>query len=154
MATKSISDLDQAKHDIVHNGKFSPMELAELTGIGYGTLCNKVSVTSPNHFLMVDEAVNIQKIQDTRFLIEAECHALGGVYVQIPADLLNTSDVDLIENWANWHRDTAETEAAITNALKSKCITQKHLAAIRKEMFEDFQRELELLHRLEALCDE
>lgn len=154
MVTKSISDLDQAKHDIVHNGKFSPMVLAELTSIGYGTLCNKVSVTSPNHFLMVDEAVNIQKIQDVRFLIEAMSRELGGVYVHIPADILNTSDVDLIENWANWHRDTAQTEAAISTALKSKTITKKHLANIRKEMFEDFQRELELLHRLEALCDE
>lgn len=154
MQHKSISDLDQAKHDIVHSGKFSATELSTLTAIPYGTLCNKVNVTSPNHFLMVDEAISIQKIQDTRFLIEAECRDLGGVFVQIPDNIKSTSDVDLIAAWAAWHKDTAETGTAVSEALKSKTITKKHLQKIRKEMFEDFQRELELFNRMEALCDE
>jgi len=154
MSQKSISDLDQAKHDIVHKGKFTATELSELTDIGYGTLCNKVHTKSPNHFLMVDEAIKIQKIQDVRFLIEAECHDLGGVYIEIPEEIHNTSDVDLIASWAAWHKDTAETGTAISEALKCKRITKDHLKKIRKEMFEDFQRELELYHRMEALCDD
>jgi len=154
MSHKSISDIDQAKHDIVHAGKFTPKELAELTSISYGTLCNKVHVKSPNHFLMVDESLKIQKIQDVRYLIEAECRELGGVYIQVPDEIHNTSDVDLIAAWAAWHKDTAETCTAISEALKSKSITKDHLKKIRKEMFEDFQRELELFHRMEVLCDE
>ena len=154
MQHKSISDLDQAKHDIVHKGKFSATELSQLTGISYGTLCNKVSTKSPNHFLMVDEAVNVQKIQAVRYLIEAECRDLGGVYIQIPEEIQNTSDVDLIAAWAAWHKDTSETGTAISEALKCKRITKNHLLKIRKEMFEDFQREFELYHRMESLCDE
>ena len=154
MRSKAISDIDQAKHDIVHAGKFAPTELAELANISYGTMCNKVSVTSPNHHLTVDEALKIQKIQDNRFLIEAECRDLGGVYVHIPPCIANTSDSELIESWAAWHKDTGETAASINKALQARSITRDHLAEIRREMFEDFQRELELLHRLEALCDE
>jgi len=154
MSHKSISNLDQAKHDIVHKGNFSASELSELTNIPYGTLCNKVHIKSPNHFLMVDEAINIQKIQQVRNLIEAECQELGGVFIQVPDDIKKTSDVDLIEAWALWHKDTAETGTAISEALKCKSITKEHLKKIHKEIFEDFQRELELFHRMEALCDE
>ena len=154
MSHNLISDIDEAKYELVHKGKFTPKEVSEITGIPYGTLCNKVLVNSPNHFLMVDEAVNIQKIQDSRVLIEAESRALGGVFVQVPEAIKNTSDVDLIQAWADWHKDTAETGMAISEALKCKKITREHLKKIHREMFEDFQRELELYSRMEVLCDE
>ena len=51
-------------------------------------------------------------------------------------------------------RTSEKTGALISEALNKKRILRSDLKAIRREVFEDFQRELELLQRLEALADE
>lgn len=56
----------------------------------------------------------------------------------------------LLDAWAEWDAECGETAQAIRNALSNNVITRKELEKIKSEMVEDFQKELELLTRLEG----
>ncbi|MGB0693710.1 MAG: phage regulatory CII family protein [Pseudomonadales bacterium] len=153
MNHKPISDIDQAKYDLVHDHPGGAPALAPLVRMNPGTLCNKVNYTMDSHHLTVDEAIQIQLIRQDFRLFYAEARLFNQVAVNTP-DFDNVSDMDLLEGWAAWHADTGETADLIRQVLNGATITRQHLAEIRREMFEDFQRELELLHRLEAMVDD
>ena len=148
------SDIDQAKYDLVHDYHDGPKKLAAMVRMNLGTLYNKVNPTVDTHHLTVDEAIALQLAANTTSLIEAEARALGGVFLRIPLDLACIGDLELLNAWAAWHVDTGETAAAIEQALSDGKLSRDELLKIKKEMFQDFQRELELLQRLEVICDE
>lgn len=151
--TKAISDIDQAMHDLVHTYPGGAPALAPLVRMNPGTLSNKVNPLMESHHLTVDEAVQIQLIRRDFCLFYAEGRLFNHACVPMP-DLHNVADMELLSAWADWHADIGETGAMIKRVLEGGRITKCQLAEIKREMFEDFQRELELLQRLEAMADD
>ena len=146
------SDIDQAKYDLVHQHPGGAVALAPLLRMNPGTLSNKVNPLMETHHLTVDEAVQIQLVRRDFRLFHAEARAFNHIAVPAP-DLGNVADMELLSAWADWHADIGETTALIREVLSGGRIDRRQLAEIKREMFEDFQRELELLQRLEALVD-
>lgn len=153
MPYKHFSDIDQAKYAVVHDFKDGAERLATLIRMNLGTLYNKVNPSVETHHLSVDEAVSIQLATGDYRIVEAESRALGGVFVPILPANTNISDMALLDAWAEWHIETGETAAVIRDALSDGKIDRHEVEKIKTEMFEDFQRELQLLQRLEGICD-
>jgi hypothetical protein len=152
-AYDEISDVDQAKYEVVHDFPGGAARLAPLVAMRPGTLSNKVNPFQESHHLTVDEAIALQHATQDYRIFYAEARALGHVTVPV-GDYAATSDVELLNAYAAFHREVGETAKEIQRALADRRITTAELTAIRREMFEDWQRELELLNRLEALCED
>ncbi len=152
-----VQGVDQAIHDVVLDYKPSndvmyetgADEFADLLGITSGTVYNKANYKScPNHHLTVKEAVLIQRRAKDYRIIEAEALCLNGVFVQL-CDFSGVTDMELLEAYAAWHKDIGETMAAIHEGLQHREIPQHIYHTIKREIYEDHQRGLEFLHRVE-----
>ncbi len=151
--TPAISDIDQAKYKLVHDHPGGAAALAPLVRMNAGTLCNKVNPMMDTHHLTVDEAIQIQMIRRDYSLFYAEGRLFDHVTVACP-EFDNVADIDLLNAWAAWHADIGQTAGLLQTVLEGAEITRSHLDALKREMFEDFQRALELLQRVEALRDD
>jgi hypothetical protein len=139
--------------DFRRGGRRGAQALAPMLGKAPGTLSNEVNPDVTTHKLGVEDAVAVMLAAGDFQLADAIEAELGRVATPMP-DFADVSDMELLDAWADWHRDTGETAGAIKAALADGRIDRQELDAIKKEVFEDFQRELALLQRLEALCDE
>lgn len=146
-------DLDQAKHDVVHQFPGGARRLAQLAGKSYGVLCNKVNPLVETHHLTVDEAVSIQFIAGDCRIHEAEGVLLGRVSLPV-GTFPDCSDVELLDSWAGWQAELGETAGEIRRALGRREISRAQVRKVRREMYEDFRAALALLQRLEALADD
>lgn len=146
----AVSNLDAAKYAVVHEYPGGAVALAPLAGMAPGTLSNKVNPAVDTHHLSLSEAVTIQALAGDGRMLEAEAAALGYVAIRLPR-AGGGSDVELLNAYAQWTRDIGETAAAIQTALDGE-ITEQSLAAIHREMHEDFARALELFARFRALA--
>jgi len=153
--SSQYSLIDQAKHQLVNSYKGGAVALASLIGMkSPAVLSNKVNANVDTHHLTLDESVLLQAITRDFRLLKAIAAELGHVAIELPTDdLQNTNDLELLDCWASWQQDCGETASAIRAALSDGNITQSELADIRREMYEDISRELELLQRLEALAN-
>jgi len=145
-----VSNLDAAKYAAVHDFPGGASALAALVGLAPSTLCNKVNPSVDTHHLSLSEAVTIQAITQDGRILEAEAAALGYVAIRLPRAGAG-SDVELLNAYAKWTRDIGETAEAIQTALEGE-IDEASLAAIHREMHEDFARALELFARFRALA--
>jgi len=154
--TLSPSPLDQAKHQLVNQYPGGATTLAPLIGIkNPAVLSNKVNPRSESHHLTVDESVSLQAITQNYNLLKTTAATLGHVAIKLPsANLAAASDIELLDCWAKWQEDCGQTAATLRKALESGDIDQTELAEIRREVFEDIAREIELLQRLEAIAGE
>ena len=89
---------------------------------------------------------------DHRILFEM-ARELDYVCMEMP-DFSNISDLELLNAQADWDAERGETGQAIKKALDDTRISRVELDRIKKEMFEDFQKELALLSRLESIADD
>jgi hypothetical protein len=147
------SDIDQAMYDLVHDYPGGAVALAPLVRMNAGTLSNKVNPMMDSHHLTVAEAVQIQLIRQAFPLFHAEARAFNQIAIPMPS-VQPCSDMDILDAWAHWHQDTAETAMMIKQILDGVEISKRDLAELKREIFEDAQRELELLQILEAMCDD
>ena len=151
-----LSDIDLAKQKTVKSFKGGATALAPLLNIHHASvLSNKVNPHNETHHLTVNESVTLQAITQNFSILHACANVLGFVCVPIPTEeLQDTSDMELLTVWAEWQAEAGETAQEIRNALKDKKITQAELKKIKKEVFEDIAREMEMLQRLEAVAEE
>lgn len=127
--------------------------LAPRVNMNAGTLSNKANPGMEGHQLTLKESIPIQLTTNDYRIVQAYCHALGGVFMPIE-NLDGTSDMELLNTWAKLVQEEGETAAAIREALQDSKITRDELQIIRRETFEDITVKLELLNRLEAIADE
>jgi len=146
------SSLDRAMHDLVHSFPGGARKLAPLARMNPGTLSNKVNPSCEGHHLTVDEAVALQHAAGDFRILEAEAAALGHVAVRL-GDFRRTSDVELLDKYAELTAEHGETAGAIRRALRDRRITPDELAEIRREIFEDARVAFEFLSRLEAIAE-
>lgn len=154
MSGLHFSDIEQAKYELVNNHKGGAVALAPLIGRTPAVLSNKVNPHVDSHHLSHDEAILLQAITHNYDLLKASATMLNHAVIELPSsNLSDTSDLELLDCWAAWQADCGETATAIREAIADGQITVKELAQIKREMYEDIARELELLTRLEALSD-
>lgn len=154
MISSVYSEVDQAKHKLVHGEKGGAAKLAPLVGMNAGTLCNKVNPTLETHHLTVDEALTIQAVRKDYCLLQAEAAALGHVAVELQPLAATATDEELLALWASCSIEEGETAAEIRAALKDGKVDPREYQLIRKEIFEDIAAKLALLQRLAALAGE
>jgi len=156
-----FDDLDDAIYRTVHDFKTvrgsktikGAVALAPLINMPAGTLNNKAKPGYETHQLGIKETIPIQLTTDNFIIAEAYCRALDGVFMRF-GDLSGTSDVELLTTWAALMAEEGETAEAIKKSLEDGKVTRAELRVIRRETFEDITVKLELLQRLEAICDE
>jgi hypothetical protein len=145
--------LNLTVHKTIHSYKGGTKALAKKIGVNAGTLNNKADPAMVDHTLnLYDLMAILSETKDPKILFEIA--KLNG-YVCLPIqDFTGTSDMEILEAWANWSAERGETEQAIRKALLDNKVLQPELDKIKSEMYEDFQTELELLKRLEAIKDD
>lgn len=148
-----FSLLDSAKHSVVHDFKGGAVALAPLVNMNSMVLSNKCNPNQDTHHLTVDEAVAIQNATKDFRILRAEAATLNHVCVPV-GDFEDVSDVELLTLYAAYHAELGETAGAIMEALADGDICRAEVDLVREEMFEDFQRGLEFLSRMEALCED
>jgi len=148
-----VSILDEAKYRVVHDFPGGAPALAPLVNMNSNTLSNKVNDRQDSHHLTVDEAVAIQNATQDFRILYAEAMLLQHVCLPID-DYAGISDIELLNAYASYHAECGETAVAIMDALEDGEIKRHEVERVRREMFEDFQRGLAFLARMEALCDE
>lgn len=127
--------------------------LAPLMGTSPSVLSNKVNPSMDSHKLAWEEGVVLMNTTEDYRLLHATARILAHVCIRLP-DFKNVSDLELLDAYANLHREIGETSAAINKGLEDRRLTRAEFEAIDKEMYEDIQATLELRSRLEALIDE
>ena len=127
--------------------------IAEKIGARPGTFINKCNKDMLGHILNVNELVAILKITGD-YAILHELAGKFGFICEPHEKLTNVTDMELLNTWAEWDAERGETVQAISKALNDQSINRKELDNIRSEMYQDIQKEFELLHRLESLCDD
>ncbi len=125
-------------------------QLAIDIGSSPGTFANKTNPNMENHHINIHEMREIMHVShDYQILYEV---ARETDHVCVPLeDFSGVSDMELLNAWAAWDAERGETGQAIQRALEDSSITDTEIDKIEKEMFEDFQKELELLNRLKSL---
>lgn len=148
--TDYFDSLDVAGHALVHSNG-GAAKLAPLVGIQPGTLCNKAN-PQQEHDFTVRELVRLTAVTDDYCLLDAIETILGRVGVKV-GEYSGSSDIELLDAWANVQAEEGETATAIRDALRDGRIDADELANIKREIFEDFSARLELLARLEGIAE-
>lgn len=124
--------------------------LAPLVGKTPRSLDNEVNPDATGAKLGIEDAITLMHASQDFRLLEAMAAALGFAVVKI-GDFSGLSDVQLLDAYAQWNTEVGQTHDTIRRALESGDVDDAELAEVRREMFEDFQAELGVLARLEAL---
>lgn len=155
---QDIDVLDQAIYDTVHDykdpnsSKRGVHPLAKMTGIVPSTLQNKSDRKQETHHLSVKEARAIMLVSNDFRILQTLASEVGYAAVPLPANAF-PADMDLLESWADWSAEIAQTVERIKSALDDKTLTQEEISAIRKEMIEDFEKALALLDVLKGMAE-
>jgi hypothetical protein len=147
-----IDSLDDAiartSHDFPGGGKV----LADRMSINPGTLYNKCNPGMPTHRLTLPEAVDVMRhCQDVRILkvLCQKAHHACVSWLQFQ----QVGDMALFDAWTAADMEHGKTVESIRDALSDGRIDHHEYRRIKTEMFVDFAREIELLERLNAFCN-
>lgn len=126
--------------------------LANDLGIQPGTFNNKCLPGMDSHRFNIQDIVGIIEKTNNHKPIFDLADSFG--YVCIPMnDIEDTSDINLLDAWAEWDSERGETAKIIRDALVDHSIGQGELDKIKSEMLDDIQKEMELFSRLESIAD-
>lgn len=151
--SKLSKNITQAIYDTVHQYKPGGARgLAEKLGVRPGIFNNKCDPNFPDALPNISEIVEIIKETKNPDILHVLAAELSYVCVKIE-DWSGVADMELLDAWAEWDAERGETVQEIRDSLSNSVITKKEFEKIKSEMFEDFQKELELLTRLEGYLE-
>ncbi len=148
-----FSELDQAKHAVVHDFPGGAVRLAPLVGMKPGTLSNKVNPSIDTHHLSVDEAVAIQAAARNYAILYAEASALNHSCILL-ADFSGVADLELLDSYANYHAQIGELAVAIRDMLKDGRVELQEVIRIKQEFMDVVQAGFGFIARLEGLASD
>lgn len=151
-----IGDIDQAIYETVHRfvdpvtGKRGAAALAPRLGMQPGTLSNKANILQDHAQLGVREAVPLQLAANDFRILHAMAAACGHCAYQLPT--VDVSDIELLEQYAEFHQRVGEKAAAIRRALSDRRITATEARDIRAQLDPLIRAGLQLVARFEVLA--
>lgn len=114
-----------------------------------GILKNKCNPDNEKH-LNVHEFRNIIQITKPNKILHTFCESHNHTCIEID-QYKNVEDNELLNIRAKWDAERGETDQTIERALSNQIISENEYRMIKKEMCEDFQREMALFSRLESM---
>lgn len=150
--------LDTAIYETVHGyrpktGKDrGACALAPRCGMNPGTLSNKANPAMPEHRLGLIESIPVQLAADNYSVLHAYAAVLQHVAYRLPAHS-DASDVELLDAYAKVQERCGLKARAIRDALRDGNVTRRELEEVRAAFDDEVRAGLELLSRLEALCE-
>ena len=145
--------LEQSIYKTVHDFKGGAARLAAKLGANAGTLSNKANPGMEGHCLNLRESIPLQIITNDFRILHSYATSLNHVAIAI-GQYDGVSDLALLDIWAECDIKDGEMAAEVKAALADGNITKCELNRIRAAMFASFEPRLELLNRLEGLCDD
>lgn len=151
MPNYTVDPVDRAIYETAQAWPGGAKTLALELGLQPGTFSNKCNPNMREHVLNIREAQAMMcHTKNIKILTELAraCH-----HICVPIkDYSGSSDMEILNAWADWDVERSETVTAIRNALSEGKINKRTLDHIHREMFEDFEKELALLERLKSLA--
>lgn len=152
-----IDPLDKAAYDTVHDyrnpktGKRGAGGLAPAIGMAPSTLSNKANPHEEFANLTLKEARQVVLASGDARITKQFALETGFVVWPMP-EIDCPADMDILNAWAEWQKDIAETIEAVKVAL-SKKTTQADVDLIHKELAEDMAKGLELLNVIKGTME-
>lgn len=147
-----MDELDLIIYRVVHDYPGGARGLAPAVGMNAGTLNNKADPAMGTHQLTVRQAIAIQLATRDHRILATEAMQLGCTVVPV-ADYSNLTDLELLDSYAEWHREIGETAAAIREAISNRRVSHAAVNKVKREIFEDTSRALAFLQRLEWIAN-
>lgn len=148
--TADPSMIERASYDTVHGYPGGAPALAARIGMRSGTLNNKVDPGYAESELFLREALAVMLATGDFSVADALEGCLGRVAVSV-GDFSGTSDLELLNLYAQYHESQGQTAQAMRESLEDGKITRDEARRIRAEGMKDAQAFFELLSRIEAL---
>ncbi|ARN74006.1 phage regulatory CII family protein [Oceanicoccus sagamiensis] len=126
--------------------------LAKALGIKDNTFNNKCDPNMKGHHLNLKEFLQIIKETGELSLLSDFAQQFNCAVYQTK-DYTNTSNIELLDAMVLVDVERGETAAAIHEALDGR-ITAPKVDVIRKEIYQDIQKMMELLLRIDAIKDD
>lgn len=124
-------------------------EIADKINTKTGILKNKCDPDNDKH-LNVYEFRNIILITNPNKILHTFCESHNHTCLKIK-HFKHADNSELLNIRAKWDAERGETDQTIEKALNNQIISENEYRKIKKEMCEDFQREMELFSRLESM---
>nr|VFK14573.1 MAG: Phage regulatory protein CII (CP76) [Candidatus Kentron sp. LFY] len=117
-----------------------------------GLFQNKVNPSLPDHRLTLKEARAMMLVTGDLRILSVLAGELGHGIFPIPKTDC-PADMDLMEAWANWQAEVAETVQKLRDSLQDGRITQEEIAQIKRELLEDFGKGMSMVKVLEGMAE-
>lgn len=134
-----------------HPGGINGLSLA--LGKGPHTLANELNPGMTSHKLGFFDALTILAQVKDPVPLRAIAAALNHTVIPL-GDFSETSDIELMNAYANWHAEIGDVSREVSRALEDGQVEREEYHRIRHEGMEQIQKFFEFLARLEALIDD
>ena len=151
-----VGPLDQAIYSTVHeyvdpvSGRRGAAALAPKLGVQPGSLSNKANITQEHTQLGLRESIPLQVTAGDYRILHAYASALGHCAYVLPRT--SCSDIELLDQYAEFHQRIGDKAAAIRRALSDRRITATEAREIRALLDPMIRAALQLVARFEVLA--
>ena len=153
-----VDPLDQAVYDTVHDytnprtHKKGAIGLAPVVDMSASTLQNKANPSEQFAHMTLHEARKVMLAANDHRILHQLAADLGEACVPLPT-MSFPADMDLLNAWAEWQKEVAETIEAVRSSLDDKRIRLDEVSKVRRELIEDFEKGLAMLDVLKGMAE-
>ncbi len=153
-----VDPLDQAVYDTVHDytnprtHKKGAIGLAPVVDMSASTLQNKANPSEQFAHMTLREARKVMLAANDHRILHQLAADLGEACVPLPT-MSFPADMDLLNAWAEWQKEVAETIEAVRSSLDDKRIRLDEVSKVRRELIEDFEKGLAMLDVLKGMAE-
>lgn len=153
-----IDPLDMAVYRTVHDyvnpgtGKKGAVGLAPVMQMPASTVQHKANPSDAFTAFYLKEARALMLAAGDNRALHHLAADVGEACVPLPRNPF-PADMDLLEAWAAWQAEVANTVTAIRQALLDGRITADEVARVRAELIGDYSRGLGLVEVLAGMCE-
>lgn len=149
--------VEKAIYETVHGYRAGAnrgaVALAPRVGMRAGTLSNKADPAMESHQLTLRESIPIQQIAQNFSILYAYAAVLDHCAVEL-GDFNQTSDVEMLDLYCEYHARIGTGAQALRNALQDRRITFIEARNVKCALLEQIRAGMELQARVEALAGE
>ncbi|AWL12791.1 hypothetical protein HMF8227_02339 [Saliniradius amylolyticus] len=152
MDRSRVAPVERAAYDFVRRKGARYFET--LLGKKPNVLSNEVNPNTPTHKLGLLDSLLMQ-LDTSDFSILHTCnHVCGFQAVALGRNFHDTSDMELLNRYSNWHAEIGDVNRELNSALADGDISAKEYERIEREFFEAIAAGFEFLARARHLVPE